>query len=538
LLQEGNKDQPGVVPRTLQRLFDEAYVDTSVSYTFSLSMLEVYKGSLRDLLVCPQPVRCTDPASKCLSIQMASNGYIDVDNLTEMPIMDAKEASKLYQRGSQSRSTSCTNANETSSRSHCLLRITITCTYVLESHKFATTSKLWLVDLGGSERLSKTNAQGLTLEEGKAINVSLSALGDVISALQRKQPHVPYRNSKLTQLLRDSLGEQSKTLMLVHVSPKEMDIKETVCSLSFASRARGTHIGHEISQEGKTQRAAAIAELYRLMSIYDDDCRSLRESIKTIESLIEERKASLFQTVQGSISDQLGSSNDPALAHELSTYLTPASKTTCADTLLDSLNMVPRFMGQTASSRHKQRSSSKENIGFISSSPNERPVKNGGLKRARNSKSENLKLPEITSGVTESNVQSGMLLGDSEVLEQKPLSIVSVVTNDIGSEPVASEDLKSVDNLSQGENLQLQFNAAEETGSVTKGVVVVVDTEEKPRTPGNWSKRQRPERMEKSGSLSPTIGRTCRGRRKVIVEECRRKVTVECSVTVMKPFVY
>ncbi len=68
LLQEGNKDQPGVVPRTLQRLFDEAYVDTSVSYTFSLSMLEVYKGSLRDLLVCQQPARCTDPASKWYQI--------------------------------------------------------------------------------------------------------------------------------------------------------------------------------------------------------------------------------------------------------------------------------------------------------------------------------------------------------------------------------------------------------------------------------------------------------------------------------------
>ncbi len=74
-----------------------------------------------------------------------------------------------------------------------LLRITITCAYVLDNHKFATTSKLWLVDLGGSERLSKTNAQGVMLEEGKSINVSLSALGDVISALQRKQPHVPYR---------------------------------------------------------------------------------------------------------------------------------------------------------------------------------------------------------------------------------------------------------------------------------------------------------------------------------------------------------
>ncbi len=77
LLQEGNKDQPGVVPRTLQRLFDEAYVDTSVSYTFSLSMLEVYKGSLRDLLVCQQPARCTDPASKWYKILVFS--------LAEMP---------------------------------------------------------------------------------------------------------------------------------------------------------------------------------------------------------------------------------------------------------------------------------------------------------------------------------------------------------------------------------------------------------------------------------------------------------------------
>ncbi|CAK9238742.1 unnamed protein product [Sphagnum troendelagicum] len=345
---EGNKDQPGVIPCTLQWLFDEACFDKTMSYSFSLSMLEVYKGRLRDLLVCQQhSTQCTHPASKCLSIQMAaSTGYIDVDNLTEMPIMNAKEAGNFYQQGSQSRSTSCTNANQTSSRSHCLLRITITCAYVLDNHKLATTSKLWLVDLGGSERLSKTNAQGVMLEEGKSINVSLSALGDVISALQRKQPHVPYRNSKLTQLLRDCLGEQSKTLMLVHVSPKEMDMAETVCSLSFACRARGTHLGRELSKGKKRERAAAIAELYKLMSIHDDECRSLQDSIKTIEALIEERKAFLLQSIEHCNNKNKQPDHQPIgsksssnnLQVQLPSFFTPSSKT-CP--LGDSLKTLP-----------------------------------------------------------------------------------------------------------------------------------------------------------------------------------------------------
>ncbi|EFJ23066.1 hypothetical protein SELMODRAFT_104581, partial [Selaginella moellendorffii] len=238
---EGSQDCPGIVPRTLQQLFFDASLDTTVEYSFKLSMLEVYRGCLRDLLA---PRQQQQSSSKRQEILMAGSGSTEIENLTEIPIKSASQARYLYRKGVRSRSTCWTTANETSSRSHCLVRINITCNYGKQSHA----SKLWLVDLGGSERFFKTQAQGQTLEEGKAINASLSALGDVISALQRKQPHIPYsRNSKLTQILRDCLGKDSKALMLVHVSPKEEDLGETTCSLGFASRARAIHLGRDIS---------------------------------------------------------------------------------------------------------------------------------------------------------------------------------------------------------------------------------------------------------------------------------------------------
>ncbi|KAL6568936.1 Kinesin-like protein KIN-14R [Orobanche hederae] len=106
-----------------------------------------------------------------------------------------------------------------------------------------TKSKLWLVDLAGSERVARTKVQGERLNETQNINRSLSALRDVISALVTRSPHIPFRNSKLTHLLQDSLGGDSKTLMFVQISPNEKDLSETICSLNFASRVRGIELG-------------------------------------------------------------------------------------------------------------------------------------------------------------------------------------------------------------------------------------------------------------------------------------------------------
>ncbi|KAJ6427888.1 hypothetical protein OIU84_023316 [Salix udensis] len=238
---EGSADTPGIVPRAIEALFKQA-VDCNHAFLISFSMLEIYMGNLKDLLV-PKPTKVTDPMAPCLSIQADPKGEIVIGNLVAIEVNDFNQALRLYRLGCRLRTTASTNSNLTSSRSHCMIRVAITCFDAAERRR--ETNKLWLVDLGGSERVLKTKASGKRLDEGKAINLSLSALGDVISSLQRKRHHIPYRNSKLTQVLKDSLGDDSKTIMLVHVSPKEEDLCETICSLNFATRAKSVHLGNE-----------------------------------------------------------------------------------------------------------------------------------------------------------------------------------------------------------------------------------------------------------------------------------------------------
>jgi kinesin family member C2/C3 len=152
----------------------------------------------------------------------------------------------LIARAAKGRSTFATDMNEHSSRSHLILSL-----YVRTDNKLSgerTASKLHLIDLAGSERVSRSNAEGQRLKEAQNINTSLSALGDVIQSLRAQTQHVPYRNCKLTRLLSDSLGGKSKTLLVVNLSPARDSASESRCSCEFASRAKKVELGRAVRQ--------------------------------------------------------------------------------------------------------------------------------------------------------------------------------------------------------------------------------------------------------------------------------------------------
>uniref|UniRef100_A0A452ZLX0 Kinesin motor domain-containing protein n=1 Tax=Aegilops tauschii subsp. strangulata TaxID=200361 RepID=A0A452ZLX0_AEGTS len=208
-------------------------------------------------------------------------------------------------------------------------------------------SKLWLVDLGGSERLLKTGASGLTMDEGKAINLSLSALGDVIAALRRKRSHVPYRNSKLTQILSDSLGDGSKVVMVVHISPSKDDVGETICSLGFAKRAMLTESGRELSEDLKMLKRKRLAELDKEMRDAERELRVLNEQIRSAETSAEERKK-LPPSVCQPLGDEKGSPRSILVAAD-----SPLQATGRAKSRMVHHGSVPHFMSATVCSRQR-----------------------------------------------------------------------------------------------------------------------------------------------------------------------------------------
>ncbi|CAL1356367.1 unnamed protein product [Linum trigynum] len=342
---DGLNDQPGIIPRALELLFRQA---SSASLTFSMSMLEVYMGSLKDLLSPKASARCN------LNIQTDPKGMVEIEGLTEVQLPNIAKAKWWYSKGRRCRSTSWTNVNETSSRSHCLMRITISRHGESKQGSRPEASKLWMVDLGGSERLLKTGATGLTLDEGRAINLSLSALGDVVAALRRKRGHVPYRNSKLTQILKDSLGHSSKVLMLVNISPCEEDVGETICSLSFSSRARAIETDREISEDISKQREKRITELEHEMREAEEQCQKLRNQIRKAEFLIHEYR-------KPSYSDK----EDISTAHEENRKESenPILQPTERGVKRNIISPLPRFMTSTAASRHRQSAAEREVVG-------------------------------------------------------------------------------------------------------------------------------------------------------------------------------
>uniref|UniRef100_A0A5B6YVW4 Putative kinesin-like protein KIFC3 n=1 Tax=Davidia involucrata TaxID=16924 RepID=A0A5B6YVW4_DAVIN len=353
---EGTNDSPGIVPRALEELFRQASLDSSASFTFSISMLEVYLGNLRDLLAPKPSYRAYEPVSRCnLNIQTDPKGLVEIEGLMEVEISNFTKASWWYTKGRRVRSTSWTNVNETSSRSHCLTRITIFRSGDASRGK-TEVSKLWMVDLGGSERLLKTGATGQTLDEGRAINLSLSALGDVIAALRRKRGHVPYRNSKLTQILKDSLGDGSKVLILAHISQCEDDIAETTCSLTFAKRARAVESNRELPEDLKKQKEKRIAELEEEMRNAEEECQKIGNQIQKVEFLLSENK-NLFSTTYPFLEDDGKTPTSPK--EELREVLVTPPTSEKANKR-NVTNSLPRFMSSTMASRQRKSAAERE----------------------------------------------------------------------------------------------------------------------------------------------------------------------------------
>ncbi|NXW31949.1 KIFC3 protein, partial [Phaetusa simplex] len=233
---EGTAANPGINQRALQLLFSEVRGKAADwEYAISVSAAEIYNEALRDLLG-------KEPQEK-LEIKLCpdGSGQLYVPGLTEFSVQSVEDINKVFEFGHVNRATECTNLNEHSSRSHALLIVTVR--GLDRSTGLRTTGKLNLVDLAGSERVGRSGAEGSRLREAQHINKSLSALGDVIYALRSRQGHVPFRNSKLTYLLQDSLSGDSKTLMMVQVSPAEKNTSETLCSLKFAERVRSVELG-------------------------------------------------------------------------------------------------------------------------------------------------------------------------------------------------------------------------------------------------------------------------------------------------------
>lgn len=280
---EGTDGARGVNYRILEELFRVIKERHDLfQYEITVSALEVYNEQIHDLLQTGSQPGAT---TKRLEVRQVAEGVHHVPGLVEARVTNMDEAWDVLQTGSKARVVGSTNANEHSSRSHCIHCVMIKGENLMNGD--CTKSKLWLIDLAGSERVAKTDAQGERLKEAQNINKSLSALGDVISALATKSQHIPFRNSKLTHLLQDSLSGDSKTLMFVQISPNENDVGETLCSLNFASRVRGIELG-------QARKQVDVGELsrYKLMvARAKQDCKSKDAQIKSMEETIQSLEA-------------------------------------------------------------------------------------------------------------------------------------------------------------------------------------------------------------------------------------------------------
>ncbi|XP_069507115.1 kinesin-like protein KIF3B isoform X1 [Ambystoma mexicanum] len=245
---EGVRNDPekrGVIPNSFEHIFTHISRSQNQQYLVRASYLEIYQEEIRDLLSKDQ--------SKRLELKERPDTGVYVKDLSSFVTKSVKEIEHVMNVGNQNRSVGSTNMNEHSSRSHAIFMITVECSELgLDGENHIRVGKLNLVDLAGSERQAKTGAQGERLKEATKINLSLSALGNVISALvDGKSTHIPYRDSKLTRLLQDSLGGNAKTVMVANIGPASYNVEETLTTLRYANRAKNIKNKPRVNEDPK-----------------------------------------------------------------------------------------------------------------------------------------------------------------------------------------------------------------------------------------------------------------------------------------------
>lgn len=308
----GLKEPPelqGIIPNTFAHIFSHIGSDQSRQYLVSVSYLEIYNEEIRDLLPKDAPKQLHQQSPRGLELKEHPDKGVYVKDLSTYVVKSIDELDQLMNAGNKNRSVGATEMNEQSSRSHSIFTISVeSCLRNVDSTAEGgsdgnaneggiVAGKLHLVDLAGSERQSKTGATGERLKEATKINLSLTALGNCISALvDGKSSHVPYRDSKLTRLLQDSLGGNSKTLMIATSSPADYNHDETLTTLRYANRAKQIKNKPKINQDPK-----------------DAMLRDFQVEIQRLKSLLSDKSSTTPLSTTATTATSLGSTVSPLL---------------------------------------------------------------------------------------------------------------------------------------------------------------------------------------------------------------------------------
>ncbi|KAL7136508.1 hypothetical protein ABFS83_10G035900 [Erythranthe nasuta] len=268
--------EAGIIPRAVRQFFDTLEAQNA-DYSMKVTFSELYNEEITDLLAAEDQVKSTEERQKKpISLMEDGKGSVIIRGLEEEAVYSANEIYSLLERGASRRRTADTLLNKRSSRSHSIFTITV---YIKEGtigdEELIKCGKLNLVDLAGSENIYRSGAREARAREAGEINKSLLTLGRVINALTEHSAHVPYRDSKLTRLLRDSLGGKTKTCIIATISPSAHCLEETLSTLDYAYRAKSIRNKPEANQ--KVAKAMLLKDLYLEIERMKQDVRAARE---------------------------------------------------------------------------------------------------------------------------------------------------------------------------------------------------------------------------------------------------------------------